>query len=224
MSRSSNDLLMLGISILIVGLLLMSYSISTYREVKEIGEKVNFEELDDNVQMSTSDKYYKYLSNSDYLNQNLNKNKNLLIKNSSCVYLDYAQHNAISLYKLVYNGVQTDDSRKSVAAGNVRSLYNMLDNYKTCKQSSSYKSELKNILDDIEKSDMLYAHREDRMNAFLDGYDPNSAQGQEQQAAIAGDGYNTASQENARPIESYNTNTYSNANQNVQQSREYYGE
>ncbi len=212
MNKTANDLLMLGITFLIMGLLLMSYSLSTYKEVKVLGEKIDFEELDNNVQMSMSDKYFKYLSNSDFLNQKLNKNKNLWIKNASCVYLDYAQHNAISLYRLTYSGLQTEESRKSVAAGNVRALYNMLDNYKTCQQASSYKTELKNILDDIQKSDILYSHREDRMESFLNGYDPHSAKDQSAEAAIAQDLYPQEKTENTNPSEGVSSN-YNNDEQ-----------
>lgn len=169
-SNNTNNLLFLGISILVIGLFLLSYSITTYKEVQSLANKIDFEELDNNNQMSSSDKYFKYLSISDYLNQILNKNKNLLMKNSACVYLDYAQHNAISLYKLTYNGVQTEESRKSVATGNIRNLYTMLDNYKTCKQTENYKTELKNILDDIQKTDNLYSEREQRMESFMKDY------------------------------------------------------
>ncbi len=169
-SNNTNNLLFLGISILVIGLFLLSYSVTTYKEVESLANKIDFEELDNNNQMSSSDKYFKYLSISDYLNQILNKNKNLLMKNSACIYLDYAQHNAISLYKLTYSGVQTEETRKSVAAGNVRNLYTMLDNYKTCKQTETYKAELKNILDDIQKSDNLYSEREKRMESFMKDY------------------------------------------------------
>lgn len=167
MDRNSNGLLYLGVLILLLGLLLLSYSISTYGEVKNLSQKIDFVEVDNNNQMSTSDKYYKYLSYSDYLNEKLKKNKNILVKNTSCVYLDYAQHNAIALYRLTYNGLQSDESRQSVAAGTVRGLYNMLDNYKTCKQTSNYKTELKEILDDIQRSDEIQAQKDDRMNAFM---------------------------------------------------------
>ena len=167
MDRNSNGLLYFGVLILLLGLLLLSYSISTYGEVKNLSQKIDFVEVDNNNQMSTSDKYYKYLSYSDYLNEKLKKNKNILVKNTSCVYLDYAQHNAIALYRLTYNGLQSDESRQSVAAGTVRGLYNMLDNYKTCKQTSNYKTELKEILDDIQRSDEIQAQKDDRMNAFM---------------------------------------------------------
>ncbi len=46
----------------------------------------------------------------------------------------------------------------------------MLDNYKTCKQTETYKAELKNILDDIQKSDNLYSEREKRMESFMKDY------------------------------------------------------
>lgn len=174
MSKNSNNLLLIGLTILIVGLFLLSYSISTYKEVKDLASKIDFEELDYNNMMSSSDKYFKYLSYSDYLNQNLKRNKDLLLKNTSCVYLDYAQHNAVSLYKLTYRGFQTEYSRKNVAAGNVRALYNMLDNYKACKQYSAYKLELEHILEDIQKSDVLFSDRENRMEAFLEGYNPQN--------------------------------------------------
>lgn len=174
MDRDTNGLLYSGVFILLIGLFLLSYSISSYSEVKNLSQKIDFIEVDNNNQMSTSDKYYKYLSYSDYLNEKLKKNKNILIKNTSCVYLDYAQHNAISLYRLTYNGLQSDESRQSVAAGTVRGLYNMLDNYKTCKQTSTYKTELKDILDDIQRSDEIQAQKEDRMNAFMsDVKEPN---------------------------------------------------
>lgn len=188
--KSYNDLLMLGIGILLIGILLMTYSISTYKETKTLSEKIDFEELDNNNQMSSSDKYFKYLSIADYLNQNLNKNKNLPIKNSSCIYLDYAQHNALSLYKLTYNGLQTEEARKSVAAGNIRGLYNILDNYRTCKQTEGYKNELSNILSDIQKSDDLYSKRESRMEAFMKDYNNNP----QEQETIPQDAQNTEEQ------------------------------
>lgn len=172
--RNPNDLLILGGIILLLGILLMSYSISTYRETKALEDKIDFEEIDNNNSMSSSDKYFKYLSIADFLNQKLKKNEGLLMKNSSCAYLDYAQHNALALYRLTYNGMQTDESRKSVAAGNIRNLYSMLDNYRTCKQSNDYKKELSDILTDIQKSDDLYSQRQDRMNTFMRDYPQDS--------------------------------------------------
>lgn len=168
--KGSNNLLFLGVSILLIGILLLSYSYSSYKEVKTLENKVNFEDIDNNTSMSTSDKYFKYLSIADFLNQKLNKNKGLLFKNSTCVYLDYAQHNAIALYRLTYNGMQTEESRRSVAAGNIRSLYTMMDNYRTCNQTEGYKKELGNILSDIQKTDDLHSQSAGRMESFMRDY------------------------------------------------------
>lgn len=183
--RNPNDLLILGGSILLLGILLMTYSISTYREAKALEDKIDFEEIDNNNSMSSSDKYFKYLSIADFLNQKLKKNEGLLIKNSSCAYLDYAEHNALALYRLTYNGMETDEARKSVAAGNIRNLYNMLDNYKTCKQSNDYKKELGDILTDIQKTDDLYSQRQDRMSSFMSDYQQqNSTQQPQEQSQV----------------------------------------
>ena len=170
---NNNDLLMLGIMFLVIGGALGVYSISSYVELKNLGDKVDFELIDDNNQMSSTDKYYKYLSIADFLNQKLNQNKNIPIKNASCVYLDYAQHNAIELYRLTSRRMELDDSKKSVAAGNVRGLVNMLDNYKTCNKTQTYKTELNNILDEIQKSENLNSNQDMRMNQFMDGYNRN---------------------------------------------------
>ncbi|MBQ8460716.1 hypothetical protein IJ541_11540 [bacterium] len=167
--NSNNEMMMLGVGILIIGLILAIYSISTYVEIKDLGEKIDFEMIDDNNQLSSTDKYYKYLAIADFLKKKLEKNKNIPIKNSSCIYLDYAQHNAIELYRLTSKKMDSDITKKNVAAGNIRTLYNALDNYKTCKKSYEYKTELGNLLDEIEKADKLGADREERMNNFLNG-------------------------------------------------------
>ncbi|MBR6722741.1 hypothetical protein IKL64_04740 [bacterium] len=173
-NNTNNELIMLGSGILILGLVLGSYSFSTYLEVKELSQKIDFELIDDNNELSSSEKYYKYITIADFLNQKLNKNKNLAIKNSSCVYLDYAHHNAIELYRLTNRKLDMDDTKKSVAAGNVRGLYNMIDNYGTCKKAAQYKSELQNILTDIQKEEKA-ADNEERMNRFLNGYKERKA-------------------------------------------------
>ena len=167
---NNNDLLMLGIMSLVIGGALGVYSISSYLELKNLGDKIDFELIDDNNQMSSTDKYYKYLSFADFLNQKLNKNKNIPIKNASCVYLDYAQHNAIELYRLTSRRMELDESKRSVAAGNVRGLVTMLDNYKTCNKILSYKTELNNILDEIQKSENLPTDSNIRINRTIDGY------------------------------------------------------
>ena len=111
-NNTNNELIMLGSGILILGLVLGSYSFSTYLEVKELSQKIDFELIDDNNELSSSEKYYKYITIADFLNQKLNKNKNLAIKNSSCVYLDYAHHNAIELYRLTNRKLDMDDTKK----------------------------------------------------------------------------------------------------------------
>ncbi len=185
MDKNTNDYLILGISILVIGLLLGSYSFAIYTEIQNLDKKIDFEEIDDNRDMSTSEKYYEYLSISDYLNQKLTKNKNILIKNSSCVYLDYAQHNAIEMYRLTKKS-DFDETKISVAAGNLRGLYNMLDNYTTCKRTAEYKSELQDLLDDIQASESRKLDKEQRMNDFLNGYkDKYTKDSQEDNAAIA---------------------------------------
>lgn len=167
MDNENNDLLILGISILGIGLLLTAYSVSTYLEIKSLSKKIDFELIDDNNDMSNSDKYYKYLSNADFLNQKLEHNKNILIKNSSCIYLDYAQHNAIELYKLTNNKINMTESQKSVSAGIIRNLYTRLDDYRTCKQTEKYKKELSQILSDIQKQDDFSIESERRYNKFI---------------------------------------------------------
>lgn len=169
-NNTNNDMLVLGISILITGLLLGTYSFATYKESKTLEQKIDFELIDDNNELTSEEKYYKYLSIADFLNQKLNKNKDILIKNSSCVYLDYAHHNAIELYKLTNRKFDMDDAKKSVAAGNIRGLYNTLDYYNTCKQTENYKTELKNILDEIQKTENQKNDSDMRMNEFLNGY------------------------------------------------------
>ncbi len=151
MEKSSNDWLMLGVFLLIVGLLLAVYSIATYTEIKSLGEKIDFELIDDNNSLSSSEKYYKYLTIADYLNQKINKNKNLPVKNSSCVYLDFAQHNAIELYSLTDTRLEADEYKLKTAKDNVKALRTLLDSYNTCPKSKLYKAELDKILTESEK-------------------------------------------------------------------------
>ncbi len=151
MDKSSNDWLMLGIFLLVIGFILAVYSIATYTEIKSLGEKIDFELIDDNNSLSSSEKYYKYLTIADYLNQKINKNKNLPIKNSSCVYLDFAQHNAIELYTLTDTRLEVDEYKRKTATENVKALRTLLDSYNTCQKSKLYKAELDKILTDSEK-------------------------------------------------------------------------
>ncbi len=151
MDKSSNDWLMLGIFLLVIGFILAVYSIATYTEIKSLGEKIDFELIDDNNSLSSSEKYYKNLTIADYLNQKINKNKNLPIKNSSCVYLDFAQHNAIELYTLTDTRLEVDEYKRKTATENVKALRTLLDSYNTCQKSKLYKAELDKILTDSEK-------------------------------------------------------------------------
>ena len=176
--RTNSELIMLGTGILLTGLILGGYSLSTYLEVKELEQKIDFELIDDNNELSSTEKYYKYIQIADYLNQKLDKNKNLAIKTTSCIYLDYAQHNAIELYRLTNRKLDMDETKKSVAAGNIRALYNMHDNYGTCKHALTNKTELQNILTDIQREEKK-ADNEDRMNRFLNGYKENNTQAQD---------------------------------------------
>ena len=50
----------------------------------------------------------------------------------------------------------------------------MVDNYSTCKKAALYKSELQDILTDIQKLEKA-ADNEDRMNRFLNGYKERKA-------------------------------------------------
>ena len=148
MNKSSNDWLMLGMFLLTVGIILAVYSVATYIEIKSLGEKIDFELIDDNNSLSSSEKYYKYLTIADYLNQKINKNKNLPIKNSSCVYLDLAQHNAIELYTLTNTRLEIDEYKLTTAKENVKTLRALLDNYNTCPKSSLYKAELDKLINE----------------------------------------------------------------------------
>jgi hypothetical protein len=73
-----------------------------------------------------------------------------------------------------------DDTKKSVAAGNIRGLYNMIDNYTTCPKALQYKSELNNILTDIQKEEKAIDN-EERLNRFLNGYKERKARELERQ-------------------------------------------
>lgn len=168
MDKSSDKLLLTGgIIAIIFGVALLCYSIKSYAEIKYLENHIDFEELDHNNRIPTSDKYFKHLSIQDYLNQKLNKNKNLPFKNTSCIYLDYAQHNLLSWHRLIFKSSNEDNTKKSVVEGNIRTHLILLDDYKICKMSSQYKSELQTIIDQIEKSDDL--EKENRMNNFLNG-------------------------------------------------------
>ena len=165
MNKSYNKLLIGGICATIVGVAMLCYSVKSYSEIKYLNNKIDFDELDNNNHMPTSDKYYKHLTIGDFLNQKLEKNKNLPIKNTSCAYLDYYQHNIMSLYRLIYKTSNEDSSRKAVVEGNIRSYLILIDNYKSCRKYSEYKAEVQSKLEEIEKVDNSML--ESRMDAFL---------------------------------------------------------
>lgn len=167
MNKSVNRLLILGIVTIICGISLFIYSLTSFAEIKGLENKINFDELDNNNQMPTAEKYYKHLSIADLLNQKLNENKNLIIKNTACAYLDYAHHNTVSLYKLIYNGDRSDISRREIVELNVRNLYNLLGNYANCKNAAEYKQGLGQILNDIQKSNDLYQSSGTALDSFL---------------------------------------------------------
>lgn len=164
-----NETLMLGIGILIIGLILGVYSVTTFVEVKNLSEKVDLELIDSNTKLTSSDKFYEYFSISEFLTKKLNQNKNIPIKNTSCVYLDYAHQNAILMYNLADRKFEADPTKKNQAAANIRSLYKMYDNYKGCRQTASLKEELAKYIDEIENA-TNGKDAEQRMNNFLNGY------------------------------------------------------
>ena len=165
-----NETLMLGVGILIIGLILAVYSISAYIEVKNLSEKVDPGLVDGNAKLTASDKYYEYLSISEFLNKKLKQNKNIPIKNNSCVYLNYAHENAVLMYNLADRKLEFDTSKKSDAAANIRSLHKMYDNYKGCKQMPGLKAELGEYISEIESGNGGNPDSEERMNNFLNGY------------------------------------------------------
>ena len=167
--NKNNKLLALGISVILCGVSLLVYSITTYAESKQLYERIDFDSIDNNNQMSTSDKYIKYLSIPDYLNQEMNKRKNLPIKNASCMYIDYAQHNANSMYKLIFTGIRDDGERRTAVEDSIKSLDSMLDFYQSCKKTSQYKAELKTLLEEIDKAQDLYVSADIKMDTFLNG-------------------------------------------------------
>ena len=167
MNKNYNNLLFLGLFIVVIGIFLFVYSFSSYMEIKNLSQRIDFEDLDNNNYVPTNDRYYKYLSIGEFLNAKLEKNKNLPIKHTACVYLDYAQHNVLSEYRLIFNGSDIEDERKDVVEANIKSLNEMLDNYAYCKNAAVYKGELQNTLEKIEKSVDLYETAQQRMENFL---------------------------------------------------------
>lgn len=164
-TKNYNNLLILGISIILLGLSLLTYCITSYSDLKSVTDSIDFDELDNNNRIPTADKYYKHLSIADTLNQKLNKNKNLPVKNMSCAYLDFSQHNIKSMYKLIFKGASEDESKRAVVEGNVEALLTMYDSYKNCRKTAEYKQELSGILEEIKNYENSYDQT--RMDRFL---------------------------------------------------------
>ena len=167
MEKNYNNMLVLGLFILVCGIFLFIYSFSSHMEIRNLSNKIDFEELDHNNRMSTTDKYYKHLFYAETLEKKLKKNQNIPFKNASCIYLDFAQHNVVSMYKLIFNFSDLEDERKDIVEEKVKNLDEIMDKYTTCKQTAEYKSELKNIQSDIAKSADLYESSQQRMENFI---------------------------------------------------------
>ena len=218
--KSYNGLLATGIISILAGLALLIYCVTSYSEIKLVTDKIDFDELDNNIHISTSDKYYKHLSIWDTLNQKLEKNKNLPVKNMSCAYLDYAQHNIKSMYKLIYKSANEDSSRRSVVEGNIKTLSNMYDNYKTCRKTALYKDELDKMLDEIENSDDIFY--QGRMETFLNG-NRDIERSDAGSAIISGEDYpeyQQQSQSDTNPSETYVQQNTVQTNQQEEQFRQ----
>ena len=54
-NNTNNELIMLGSGILILGLVLGSYSLSTFLDIKDLSQKIDFELIDDNNELSSDD-------------------------------------------------------------------------------------------------------------------------------------------------------------------------
>ena len=172
MDKNNNDLLLLGIFILFVGIALFSYSVVSFKEVKSITSQINLEELDD-PRMSSTTKYDKRATIADFLMNKLEKYKTLPVKNTVCIYMDYAQNNLISIYNLTYNSGHSESYQKKDALKYLNNLSIMYQNYKTCKQYTEYNKELANLIDKAEKSSEEEYYRESKMENFLHGKTPN---------------------------------------------------
>lgn len=165
----NNELLMLGTGLLILGAVLATYSISTYMEMQKLEQRIDFETVDKNNQLSSNEKYYKYMEYSDFLNLKLKENRKIPIKRVSCVYLDYAQHNAVEMYYLAKNKMSADETKKTFSEDNVKNLYDIMSNYKSCKQTSGYKVILEQLIEESQNADKERQKADDRMNEFLYG-------------------------------------------------------
>lgn len=184
MDNDINKHLALGISLLVIGTLIGNYSLSIYLEVKQLYEQVNFSIVDYNNNMSTAEKYNKYLSYADIINQKLTKKKDLLIKNASCIYPEFATHNTLELYALTKK-MDFDESKIGVVTANVRELYSMLKYYSRCENAQQNKAALENILNEIQQNETNKLNNEQRINEMINDYrNQQKKRFQENSAAI----------------------------------------
>ena len=177
---TNNEMFVFGVGILIIGAVLTSYSFSTYVEMQKLYEHIDFETVDKNNQISTSEKYYKYMEYADFLNAKLKKNRKIPLKHFACVYLDYAQHNAVEMYYLTKDKMPFDKTKTDSSIGNIKDLYNMLDSYKNCKQSAEYKTTLEELLQDARDTEKARIEADERLDEFLYGGDDKLPQIQEE--------------------------------------------
>lgn len=170
MGKKSNDILYLGIFILIVGVVLTIYSITSYTEISSLKKKIDFELIDDNNAISYEDRYAQYLSIAEFLNKKIDQNKNLPIKTTSCSYINYAKHNAIELHKLTTRRMKENETHKNTATSNIRTLYDKLKDYNTCPEILEHKNDLQSIITEIENSEKTKNFDKERMQKFINGY------------------------------------------------------
>ena len=100
MDTKSFQTILIGIGFVLIGVGLFIYSFFSHSEIQKLDTIIDLEGLRTNVGLGANEKYARYLSNADFLNKKISKNKSLVIKRTSCVYIDYAYYNAYDLYKL----------------------------------------------------------------------------------------------------------------------------
>jgi hypothetical protein len=199
-----NSLLFKGMLILGFGLILCGYSLFSYLDIKNFAKNVDFELVDGNIEMTAEEKYYKYITFADYINQKLNKNKSLPIKTSSCTYLNYAEHNALELYRITTTSLSGDISKVNFAKSNIRDLNSIIDSYSTCKSYPEFKTELKDLISEIENEANSDIDNEIKMQKFLNDFGENLVENENAQTT---DGVQ-AEQQNVQPAENQ---TFTNA-------------
>ena len=166
-NKNYNGMIALGITATIIGIIMLMYSFVSYSEKKLLSDKIDFDSIDNNNQISTSEKYYKYSSILDILITKLEKNKNLPYKNMSCAYLDYAQHDIKSMYKIVYKGANDELSKRETVKKNIEKLSDIYKYYKNCKTTALYTQELENMLKESKNIGNVLPN--ERMENFLNG-------------------------------------------------------